>query len=102
MDSVISSSASGARRRITSGEERRSDARRQDARPVEIGVAPVEIVDGFEVVVDDAFDRVFLEGRAVSGFAERAVVAEAAGAASDLREFIRAQIATLATVELAA
>ena len=73
-----------------------------DAGPVEVGVAPVEKVDRLEMVVDDAVDGFFLERFAVGRLAERAIVAEAAGAACDLREFIGAEEAALAAIELAA
>ena len=74
----------------------------RNARPVEIGVAPVEIIDRLEMVIDDAVDGFFLEGRAVGCLAERAVVAEAAGAAGDLGKFVGAKIAALAAIEFAA
>ena len=73
-----------------------------DARPVEVGIAPVQIFDRIELMVDDAVDRFFLKGFAIRRFAERAVIAEAPGAASDLGEFVGAQEAALAAVKLSA
>src|SRR5262249_47206114 len=54
------------------------------------------------MVFDDALDGFILEALAVGRFAERAIVAETAGATGDLREFIWPQEAALASVDLTA
>ncbi len=59
----------------------------RQARQVERRVAPFKRSNGFECMGFDAVDQVLIERGAVSGFAKRAEIAKAAGAACNLRQF---------------
>ncbi len=86
----------GLRRRR--GERR---LQRADRGEVEFAVAPLHELDRLEAVRFERLDELGLEWRAAAGGAERAVARRAAGAAGDLREFRRAELAELVAVEFA-
>ena len=58
--------------------------------------------DGLELVALNTFDNLFIERRALTRFAERAITREAPSAAGDLGDFVGTQIAPAMAVELAA
>src|SRR5262249_10566563 len=55
-----------------------------------------------ELVALYPLDQIIIERRAFAGFAERAIAGETPSAASNLRNFICAQVAPLMAIELAA
>ena len=68
---------------------------------VEVAVAPLQDAHGLEVVRLQSLDRVGIERLRRAGDAERPVVHVAAGAARDLAELGRRQVAVVVAVELA-
>src|SRR5437870_12417176 len=68
---------------------------------VERTVAPLQHLDGIEGVALQSLGQIRLERRAAPGRAEGAVARRTAGAAGDLRQFGRVQLAELISVELA-
>ncbi len=75
---------------------------RRDGVEAEFAVAPLNSFDRLEFMALDPLDQIFVEWRTFAGFAERPVAGEASSAPGDLGDFVGAQIAPMAPVELAA
>ncbi len=72
-----------------------------DAAEIEVVVAPLQNLDGLEVVIFELVDEFLVEGLDVARDAERAVVEMAAGAARDLGKLRGREAAVAAPVEFA-
>ena len=72
-----------------------------DRGEIELSIAPVQHADLVEGVVLEPVDKFDLERRDLAGDAERAVIHVASGAAGDLAELGRGQVAVVLPVEFA-
>src|SRR5262249_10154656 len=80
---------------------RQRSLERSDRGAVERSIAPLEDLDRLEGVARQRLRQLGLERRASAGGAERTIAGGAAGAASDLRELGRIELAKLIAIEFA-
>ncbi len=82
------------------GRDFEAPAQRFERSEIELGVAPLHLPHGLEVVAFELDHELGLERRGIAGDAERAVVHVAPGAAGDLAELGRGERPRLVAVEL--